>query len=64
MGAYAIFGPWGAKIMANAKDIIRTKTVIIEAVTGIAEGANPRNLEERLFNFLSHDEPAQSQFNK
>ncbi len=63
MGAYAFFGPWGNKIMNNAKDIIREKTLIIEALVGIAEGANPRNLESKLFNFLDKTQPHVSQFN-
>lgn len=63
MGAYAFFEPWGQKILGNAKDIIKEKTMIIEALVGIAEGANPRSLESKLFNFLDKNEPRVSQFN-
>ncbi|MFW5619225.1 MAG: flagellar motor stator protein MotA [Campylobacter hyointestinalis] len=63
MGSYAFFGPWGQKILGNAKDIVKEKTMIIEALVGIAEGANPRSLEAKLFNFLDKNEPRVSQFN-
>lgn len=62
MGAYAIFAPFGAKLQSNAKDIIKEKIIIIEAVVGISEGANPRNLEARLFNYLPQGETKISQF--
>ena len=63
MGAYAFFGPWGMKIIGNAKDIVKEKVMILEALVGIAEGANPRSLEAKLFNFLDKNEPRISQFN-
>ena len=63
MGAYAIFTPWGNKMLNNAKDIIKEKEMILEALIGIAEGANPRSLEAKLFNFLDKNEPRNSQFN-
>lgn len=62
MGAYAFFGPWGNKLMNNAKDLIKERELIIEALVGIAEGANPRNLEAKLFNFLEKSQPHTSQF--
>lgn len=62
MGAYAFFGPWGAKLISNASDIIKEKNLMIEALVGIAEGANPRNLESKLFNFLDKSQPHESQF--
>lgn len=62
MGAYAFFGPWGTKLMNNAKDLIKERELIIEALVGIAEGANPRNLEAKLFNFLEKSQPRVSQF--
>ena len=62
MGAYAFFGPWGNKLMNNAKDLIKERELIIEALVGIAEGANPRNLEAKLFNFLEKSQPRTSQF--
>ena len=63
MGSYAFFGPWGMKIIGNAKDIVKEKVMILEALVGIAEGANPRSLEAKLFNFLDKNEPRISQFN-
>lgn len=62
MGAYAFFGPWGNKLINNAKDLIKERELIIEALVGIAEGANPRNLEAKLFNFLEKSQPRTSQF--
>lgn len=63
MSAYAFLGPWGNKLLNNAKDIIKEKQLIVEALVGIAEGANPRNLEAKLFNFLDKTQPRTSQFN-
>lgn len=63
MGAYAIFAPWGNKMLGNSKDIIKEKVMILEALVGIAEGANPRSLEAKLFNFLDKNELRNSQFN-
>lgn len=34
------------------------------SVGDILEGGNPRDLEAKLFNFLSHDDPRISQFDK
>ncbi len=48
--------------MNNAKDLIKERELIIEALVGIAEGANPRNLEAKLFNFLEKSQPRTSQF--
>lgn len=63
MGAYAIFTPWGNKMIAKSKDIIKEKTMILEGVIGIANGDNPRNLEAKLFGFLDPSQPKISQFN-
>lgn len=63
-GAYALFAPWGKKLKANGMDFVKEQIVITEAIKGIAEGANPRDLEAKLFNFLSHDDPRISQFDK
>ena len=61
-GAYAFFGPIGAKIMAKAKDVIKEKELIVAAVVGIAKGDNPRNLEEKLLGYIKPGEPKISQF--
>lgn len=63
MGAYAIFAPWGNKMIAKSKDIVKEKTMILEGVIGIANGDNPRNLEAKLFGFLNPSQPKISQFN-
>ncbi|TDJ80946.1 flagellar motor stator protein MotA [Campylobacter volucris] len=63
-GAYALFGPWGNKMKANSHDLIKERIVIMQAITSIAEGVNPRDLEAKLFNYLGHDEPRISQFDK
>ena len=62
MGAYAIFGPWGNKMIAKSKDIVKEKEMILEGVVGIANGDNPRNLEAKLFGFLDPSQPKISQF--
>ncbi|OBV28730.1 flagellar motor protein MotA [Helicobacter sp. CLO-3] len=62
MSAYAIFGPWGAKMKANSHEIIQEKVVIMEGILGIANGENPRNLEGKLLGFLRPDQPKISQF--
>ena len=48
--------------MTNAKDLIKGRELIMEALVGIAEGSNPRNLEAKLFNFLEKTQPRVSQF--
>ena len=63
-GAYALFGPWGNKMRANGMDLVKEQVVITEGIKGIAEGANPRDLEAKLFNYLGHDDPHISQFDK
>ncbi len=63
-GAYALFAPWGHKMKANGGELVKEQRVITEAIKGIAEGANPRDLEAKLFNFLGHGDPRISQFEK
>lgn len=60
--SYALFGPWGHKLISKSKDVLREKTVILEGVVGIANGDNPRNLEEKLLGFIPPGEPKISQF--
>lgn len=62
MTAYAIFGPWGNKMKANAGDIIKEKEMMMAGILGIANGENPRNLEAKLFGFLPPGVPRVSQF--
>ena len=61
-GAYALFGPLGQKINAKSKDIVQEKVLIVEGVVSIANGDNPRNLEEKLLGFIKPGEPKISQF--
>ena len=61
-GAYAVFGPFGQKLMAKSKDIVKEREVVLEGVVGIANGDNPRNLEEKLLGFIKPGEPKISQF--
>ena len=63
-GAYALFAPWGNKMKSNGGELVKEQRVITEAIKGIAEGANPRDLEAKLFNFLGHGDPKISQFDK
>ncbi|TQR29042.1 flagellar motor protein MotA [Campylobacter sp. MIT 99-7217] len=63
-GAYALFAPWGNKMKANGMEYVKEQRVITEAIKGIAEGANPRDLEAKLFNFLGHGDTKISQFDK
>ena len=39
-------------MIAKSKDIIRERMVVLEGVVGIANGDNPRNLEEKLLGFM------------
>lgn len=63
-GAYALFGPWGHKMKGNSADLIKEMTVIMVALVAIAEGANPRDLEAKLFNYIPKGEPRISNFDK
>ncbi len=38
----------GKKLKANGMDLVKEQIVITEAIKGIAEGANPRDLEAKL----------------
>lgn len=62
MTAYALFGPWGAKLKAKGAEVCKEKIIILEGVLGISNGDNPRVLEAKLLNFLGPDEPKISQF--
>lgn len=63
-GSYALFTPWGHKMKANGMEYVKEQRVITEAIKGIAEGVNPRDLEAKLFNYLGHDDVRISQFEK
>ena len=63
-GCYALFAPWGNKMKANGMELVKEQRVITEGIKSIAEGANPRDLEAKLFNFLPHGAIKISQFDK
>lgn len=63
-GAYALFGPWGHKMKNNSTDLVKEMTVIMVALVAIAEGANPRDLESKLFNYIPKGEAKISAFDK
>ncbi|MWV61507.1 flagellar motor stator protein MotA [Helicobacter saguini] len=62
MSEYALFGPFGQKLKAKSHDIVKEKLLILEAVVGIANGDNPRNLEQKLLGFIPPGEAKISQF--
>lgn len=59
---YGVFVPWGNKIKGNGHDLILEKELILAGVVGIAEGANPRDLEQKLFLYFPHGLEPKSQF--
>ncbi len=63
-GAYIFIGPWGNKLKAKSKDIVKEKQVILAGILGISHGDNPRSLEAKLLNYLSPAEEKKSQFDK
>ena len=62
--SYSIFSPLGKKLRANGMELIKEQRVIIEGIKSIAEGMNPRDLEQKLFNFLGENEIRISQFDR
>jgi len=61
-GSYIFLGPWGHKLKAKSRDIVKEKHIILAGILGISHGDNPRNLEMKLLNYLSPLEPKISQF--
>lgn len=62
--AYVLFGPMGAKLKAKAHHIVKEQKLMLEGISGIVSGDNPRALEAKLLNFLSPAESKHSQFEK
>lgn len=62
--SYSIFSPLGKKLKANGMELVKEQRVISEGIKSIAEGMNPRDLEQKLFNFLGANEIRISQFDK
>ncbi len=50
--ANLIFLPMGNKIKIKAKDLIAGKLMVIEGLLSVAQGENPRMIEEKLSGFL------------
>ena len=61
--SYVLFGPMGAKMIANSHHIVKEQKMILEGIIAITQGDNPRSIEAKLFNFLPPGEARHSQFN-
>ncbi|GJL66063.1 MAG: flagellar motor protein [Nitrospirales bacterium] len=59
-GANLVFLPFGGKIKLKAKEIIVGKLMVIEGLVSVAQGENPRMIEEKLSGFLSEAERSKS----
>ena len=55
-GANLIFLPAGGKIKLKAKELIVGKLMVIEGLVSVAQGENPRMIEEKLSGFLPESE--------
>ena len=55
-GANLIFLPAGGKIKLKAKEMIIGKLMVIEGLVSVAQGENPRMIEEKLSGYLSDAE--------
>jgi len=51
-GANLFFLPMGSKIKIKAKDLIAAKLMVVEGLLSVAQGENPRMIEEKLSGFL------------
>ena len=54
--ANLIFLPMGNKIKIKAKDLIAGKLMVVEGLLSVAQGENPRMIEEKLSGFLPSSE--------
>lgn len=61
-GAYMFIGPIGNKLKGKSRAVIQEYHVILIGVLGIMSGDNPRNLETKLFHYLSPLSEKRSQF--
>ena len=50
--ANLFFLPMGGKIKMKAKEIVMARMLIIEGLVSLAQGENPRMIEEKLSGFL------------
>lgn len=58
--ANLFFLPMGGKIKMKAKELIVGKMMVIEGLISVAQGENPRMIEEKLSGFLPSSEKPQS----
>ena len=54
--ANLLFLPMGSKIKIKAKDVIAGKLMVVEGLMCVAQGENPRMIEEKLSGFLPSSE--------
>ena len=54
--ANLFFLPMGGKIKLKAKELVVGKMMVIEGLTSVAQGENPRMIEEKLSGFLPESE--------
>lgn len=54
--ANLLFLPMGSKIKLKAKDLIAGKLMVVEGLISVAQGENPRMIEEKLSGFLPSSE--------
>jgi len=56
--ANLFFLPFGGKIKAKAKDLVMIRNMTIEGLVSLAQGENPRMIEEKLSGYLpEHERP-------
>jgi len=55
VSSYLLFGPFGHKMKAKAKDIIKTREMILEGIIGIALSKNPKMLKEQLMIYTGQE---------
>lgn len=56
VSSYLLFGPWGNKMKAKAKDIVKTRMMILEGIIGISLSKNPKVLREQLIIYTGKSE--------
>lgn len=54
--ANLFFLPMGGKIKLKAKEIVMARTMVIEGLVSLAQGENPRMIEEKLSGYLPEKE--------
>ena len=58
MLAHMIFGPIGTHLRTRGEEEILCKQIVVEGITGIQAGENPKFLRERLLTFVSQKQRA------